>query len=434
MSQKPDFYVDPDGNIRDVRGQKYSHASDSPPPPQRPVTYVYNTPPRKNQPGGGVILIPIGLILTLIFALVRSCGSHKTNNYSEWDTSSYNSGMMNYAQGDYQMALIDFNSVISSNPNYAEAYNGRGLVYDAQGDYELALTDFNKAIELQPDSPLPYNNRGCAFFEQGEYDRAISDLDQAIQLKTDLAKAYYNRGLVYEVLGNNEAAIADFTNAIQYTPEHSLQTLLSRTPDATSSSVSEIIEKSMEGTQKMMELESPYANLPTAYLHRGLAYANQGDTSSAMADLQKALELGLEPADQELVQALLAGYSMLSPSVVSPSMALTENPGIQAGSIYALLIDPQSSSTLYAGTMGGILKSTDGGNNWIPADIDLTQAYYVMALAIDPSKPETLYAGSTYGLEDNTGGVFKSTDGGQNWMPVNDGLTDLNVYALAIDP
>jgi tetratricopeptide (TPR) repeat protein len=297
MSQKPDFYVDPDGNIKDVRGQKYSHAADSQPPPQHPVTYVYNTHPKQNQPGGGAIFIPIGLILTLIFTLVRSCASYGKPKISDWDISSYNSGMMYYAQGDYQMALIDFNSVISSNPNFPDAYNGRGLVYDAQGDYEEALTDFNKAIELQPDSPLPYNNRGCVFFEQGDYDRAISDLGQAIQLKTDLAKAYYNRGLVHEVLGNNEAAIADFTNAIQYTPEQNLPNLLSRTPDSTSSSVSEMIEKSMEGTQKKMELESPYADLPTAYLHRGFAYANQGDTSSAMADLQKAQELGLQLDD-----------------------------------------------------------------------------------------------------------------------------------------
>jgi formylglycine-generating enzyme required for sulfatase activity/Tfp pilus assembly protein PilF len=328
MSQRPDFYVDPDGNVKDVRVQKYFHASDSPPPPQPPNAYGYNTPLRKKQPGGGVIFIPIGLILTLIFALVKSCGSHETSHYSESDISSYNSGMMNYAQGDYQMALIDFNSVIFSNPNYAEAYNGRGLVYEAQGKYKQALTDFNKAIELQPASPLPYNNRGCVFFEQGENDRAISDFDEAIQLKPDLAKAYYNRGLVYEALGNIEAAITDFTNAIQYTPEDSPQTSLFRTSDATSSSFSEIIEKSMQGTQIMMELESPYADLPTAYLHRGLVYTIQGEYSSANTDFKKAQELGLEPDDQEWVQELLAGYisstmTTTAIQIIPPTLIIT---------------------------------------------------------------------------------------------------------------
>ena len=43
------------------------------------------------------------------------------------------------------------------------------------------------------------------------------------------------------------------------------------------------------------------------------------------------------------------------------------------------------------------------------------------ALAIDPDTPDTLYAG-TYS------GVFKSTDGGGNWSPVNTGLTNTSVY------
>ena len=46
---------------------------------------------------------------------------------------------------------------------------------------------------------------------------------------------------------------------------------------------------------------------------------------------------------------------------------------------------------------------------------------------MDPARPATLYAGTT-------GGVFKSTDGGGRWSPINLGLTATNVSALAIDP
>jgi hypothetical protein len=46
---------------------------------------------------------------------------------------------------------------------------------------------------------------------------------------------------------------------------------------------------------------------------------------------------------------------------------------------------------------------------------------------IDPTSPTTLYAG-TYG-----GGVFKSTNGGTTWSAFNTGLTNLDVYALAIN-
>jgi hypothetical protein len=31
-------------------------------------------------------------------------------------------------------------------------------------------------------------------------------------------------------------------------------------------------------------------------------------------------------------------------------------------------------------------------------------------------------------------GVFKSTNGGKNWYPINNGLTSTNVWSLTIDP
>ena len=69
-------------------------------------------------------------------------------------------------------------------------------------------------------------------------------------------------------------------------------------------------------------------------------------------------------------------------------------------------------TTLYAGIYGtydsGVFKSTNGGGNWSPVNTGLTNTY-VYDLAIDPAMPTTLYAG-TWG-----GGVFKSTNGGANW-------------------
>ena len=53
-------------------------------------------------------------------------------------------------QGDYQKALFDLDAAIYADPNYAEAYNGDGLVYSDQGDTEQALANFNRAIYLQP--------------------------------------------------------------------------------------------------------------------------------------------------------------------------------------------------------------------------------------------------------------------------------------------
>jgi photosystem II stability/assembly factor-like uncharacterized protein len=71
-------------------------------------------------------------------------------------------------------------------------------------------------------------------------------------------------------------------------------------------------------------------------------------------------------------------------------------------SVFALVIDPATPSTLYAGIDGGVYRSTDSGARWTATG--LTNAN-VQALAIDPRTPSTLYAGT------NGGGVFRDVDG-----------------------
>jgi hypothetical protein len=113
------------------------------------------------------------------------------------------------------------------------------------------------------------------------------------------------------------------------------------------------------------------------------------------------------------------------------------NAGLPGGAVGTLAIDPTTPTTLYAGTIsGGVFKSTNGGGNWSAANTGLPAKTYVSAVAIDPTTPTTLYAGTA-------GGVFKSTDGGGNWSAANTGLvrnipglppTIPGLLALAIDP
>jgi photosystem II stability/assembly factor-like uncharacterized protein len=102
--------------------------------------------------------------------------------------------------------------------------------------------------------------------------------------------------------------------------------------------------------------------------------------------------------------------------------------GPEGVTVSAVAVDPQTPSTLYAGTFsGGVFKSIDAGGRWDPVNLGLTNLG-IYALAIDPKIPTTLYAG-TFGS-----GVFKSVDAGGRWDPVNSGLTNLYIRVLAIDP
>src|SRR2546423_15363074 len=103
-------------------------------------------------------------------------------------------------------------------------------------------------------------------------------------------------------------------------------------------------------------------------------------------------------AVQLLLTALLAIFGTRT---VRAGTNVWKNIGPEGGSVSAIAIDPQNKGTLYYGTFGGALfKSTDGGMNWILANSGLPESAYVRSMVIDPQNPSTLYAG-TWG-----GGVF----------------------------
>jgi photosystem II stability/assembly factor-like uncharacterized protein len=106
--------------------------------------------------------------------------------------------------------------------------------------------------------------------------------------------------------------------------------------------------------------------------------------------------------------------------------------------VQSLAIDPHRSNTVFAGTTrGGIFRSTDAGRSWQRVATEHGEPkrepgnafpYSVLAIVVDPIHHDTVYAASS------TGGVLKSTDGGTTWGTTNNGLTNPDMFALAVDP
>jgi photosystem II stability/assembly factor-like uncharacterized protein len=102
------------------------------------------------------------------------------------------------------------------------------------------------------------------------------------------------------------------------------------------------------------------------------------------------------------------------------------NSGLTNTHVYTLAIDPFTPSTIYAGAIGGVFKSTNGGGNWSASGLHST----VYILAISPSNSSILYAHAD-------GGLFKTTDGGTHWTDITPSATPppgTVGYTLVIDP
>jgi photosystem II stability/assembly factor-like uncharacterized protein len=110
-------------------------------------------------------------------------------------------------------------------------------------------------------------------------------------------------------------------------------------------------------------------------------------------------------------------------------------------SVNALWIDPNTPSTLYAATDLGVLRSTDGGGSFLPTGLANTPVAF---LAIDPLHANVFYAATAnnpYPFDNNPPGLvglYKSTDSGATWLPINQGLEQIlaahpTVNALLVD-
>ena len=94
-----------------------------------------------------------------------------------------------------------------------------------------------------------------------------------------------------------------------------------------------------------------------------------------------------------------------------------------------LVVHPLNHNIVYiASAAEYIYKTTDGGVNWVQKTVGLPTSD-IRSLAMDPNNLNILYAG-TKGY-----GVYKSINGGDTWAALNDGMEpNDSIWALEIDP
>jgi photosystem II stability/assembly factor-like uncharacterized protein len=105
----------------------------------------------------------------------------------------------------------------------------------------------------------------------------------------------------------------------------------------------------------------------------------------------------------------------------------THGPG--GGPAYVVAVAPSAPNDVYAGTEGGVFRSTNGGRSWARAGLALPRSPFagdggtgVTALVVDPRSPKTVYAAVKGAYPGGVGGgtawrdtLYKTTDGGRNW-------------------
>jgi photosystem II stability/assembly factor-like uncharacterized protein len=167
-------------------------------------------------------------------------------------------------------------------------------------------------------------------------------------------------------------------------------------------------------------------NGDTGCQERDLAFKSTdgGNTWTALA-LDAVNGIYVDPSSPETVYGLADGLMKSVDGGMTWSSADAGLPPQVIDSLYSFAIDPQSSTTLYAGANSALFKSTDGGGSWLPAGAGLPPGA-VITVAVSPREQGTVYAG-VRGV-----GVFRSMDGAASWSALSAGLPRRDFTGLVV--
>ena len=121
-------------------------------------------------------------------------------------------------QGRYDVALVQADAAIRSNPRDAPQYQTRGQANLALGMKEAAESDFRKAIELSPGFPDAHASLGARLLDRGQFAAAHAHLDLAVRKQPGAAQWRYNLALCETGLGHGEAADRHLSEVLRIDP------------------------------------------------------------------------------------------------------------------------------------------------------------------------------------------------------------------------
>jgi len=104
-------------------------------------------------------------------------------------------------------------------------------------------------------------------------------------------------------------------------------------------------------------------------------------------------------------------------------------PAMHGKSIRAFELAPSDSKVLVVGALDGVFRSRDGGANWMRISPENNaEIRNIESIAIDPANPDAIYAG-TWHLP------WKTSDGGHTWVNVKNGvIDDSDIFSIIINP
>ena len=198
---------------------------------------------------------------------------------TQFGPAQYQIGLVYLSQDNYQEALKAFTSAVNNGYSTRDVHFGRAQAYAGLGLYSGAIGETSLCIDMDPNYAAAYELRGVSYLNSGEYKEATADFTQALAIDNSLKEAYFNRGMSLRSLGEFDKAVADFKRAIGLDPAYLTAVMwLGRTYYALTD-----YAPAIEQFSRAIDIDPVEAAV--AYNDRAVCEGRNGDLDDALADL-----------------------------------------------------------------------------------------------------------------------------------------------------
>ena len=289
----------------------------------------------------------ISLLLVLLFRTCAAFGQTQPSALSPEVQSHLAAAQQAQSQQDLATAETEYDAVVKLDPQFAEAHMNRGLVHQLQGREPEAMADFRAALKLKPSltganfflgvdyckqgkgaEALPYLKAAVAQQPQqidmlswlataqdlsGQWIAEAATLNRALKVEPQNINLLYLLGQVYERLGKQQAAdlkksasnsvraeqlVAESYSATNEWPSAVIhfQNAIAKAPNAPGLHVElgEVFLHAGKVKAAAAEFDGELAASPNSLrglVRRGEARLMEGNTSDALKDWQRALDV-----------------------------------------------------------------------------------------------------------------------------------------------
>ncbi|KIL35479.1 hypothetical protein SD71_13260 [Cohnella kolymensis] len=136
------------------------------------------------------------------------------------DKFYYTRGDIQYEQGNFQEAAVEYEKTIELNPLHAYAFYSIGCAYNQLANNREALGYLDRAIDLDPALVHAYVEKGTSHLRLQEYEKCVMQSRAALDLDPSYMVAHQNRAWALYYLDNNAVAEEQCLNALKIDGEN----------------------------------------------------------------------------------------------------------------------------------------------------------------------------------------------------------------------